>query len=363
MTGEFRNIIKVACIYATSIIGAGFASGQEIMQFFSAYRTGGFYGILLAGVLFAAVGGFILDRICTERIRNFEEFLFPAFGWWVGWIIEAAVTLFMLCMFCIMLAGSGHVISDRLGIPFNYAALIMGVLCTVFILSNIKGIVTLSTVTTPILIAGIILAGTYIIAFKSVETAGITGYIRHLTGNWLFSSLLYVSYNSIPAIVLMCSLQPYLRTRRTGIAGGILGGLMLCVTALIINISVFLFYPDVLETELPILSILKGSSESAGSLYAVILWLAMFVSAVTSGFCFAERAVSLVKIDRRIMILVLCAAAVPLSTLGFSRLISAIYPVFGYLGLFMIIVVLLQGLLKLRPSRLRRGPAGQYSRK
>ena len=358
MTGEFKNIVKVACIYATSIIGAGFASGQEIMQFFSAYRSGGFYGILLAGTLFAAVGAFVLDRICTDRIRNFEEFLFPVFGWGVGWIIEAAVTLFMLCMFCIMLAGSGHVISDRLGIPFNYAALIMGAICTVFILSNIKGIVTLSTVTTPVLIAGIVLAGTYIIIFNSVETAAITGYIKHLTGNWFFSSLLYVSYNSIPAIVLMCSLQPYLKTRRTGIAGGILGGLVLCLTALVINISIFLFYPAALETELPILSILKSSSESAGNLYAIILWLAMFVSAVTSGFCFTERAVSLVRIVRKLVILVLCAAAVPLSTLGFSRLISAIYPVFGYLGLFMIIVVLLQGFIKLR-----RGPAGQYGRK
>jgi len=358
MTVEFKNIIKVACIYATSIIGAGFASGQEIMQFFSAYRSGGFYGIILAGVLFAAVGGFVLDKICTERIRNFEEFLFPAFGWWAGWIIEAAVTVFMLCMFCIMLAGSGHVISDRLGIPFNYSALIMGIICLVFILTKIKGIVMLSTVTTPILVLGIILAGTYIIIFNSVETAGVTGYLRHMTGNWFVSSLLYVSYNSIPAIVIMCSLLPYLRTRRTAIAGGILGGLMLCVTAFIINIAIFLFYPDALTAELPILSILKSSSESAGTIYAVILWLAMFVSAVTSGFCFTERAASMIRFDRRIVTLVLCAAAVPLSTLGFSRLISAVYPVFGYLGLFMIIVVLLHGVVKLR-----KGAARQYGRK
>lgn len=358
MTVEFKNIVKVACIYATSIIGAGFASGQEIMQFFSTYRSGGFYGVLLAGFLFAVVGGFVLDKICTERIRNFEEFLFPAFGWWAGWIIEAAVTVFMLCMFCIMLAGSGHVITDRLGIPFNYSTLIMGAVCMVFILTKIKGIVTLSTVTTPILVIGIILAGTYIIIFNSAETAGITGYLRHVTGNWFVSSLLYVSYNCIPAIVIMCSLLPYLKTRRTGIAGGILGGLMLCVTAFVINISIFLFYPEALASELPILSILKSSSESAGSLYAVILWLAMFVSAVTSGFCFTERVASLIRFDRRIVTLLLCAAAVPLSTLGFSRLISAVYPAFGYLGLFIIIAVLLQGVVKLR-----RGTARQYGRK
>jgi hypothetical protein len=35
------------------------------------------------------------------------------FGWKLGWIVKAAVTLFVLCMFCIMIAGSGNVISEN----------------------------------------------------------------------------------------------------------------------------------------------------------------------------------------------------------------------------------------------------------
>jgi len=57
---------------------AGFASGQEIMQFFSSYYEGGFYGIVLAGVLFALIGYIVLVKVYSERIRNYEEFLFPA---------------------------------------------------------------------------------------------------------------------------------------------------------------------------------------------------------------------------------------------------------------------------------------------
>lgn len=358
MSGEFKNIFKVACIYATSIIGAGFASGQEIMQFFSTYESGGFFGVLLAGVLFAAVGSIMLDKVYSERIRNYEEFLLPTFGWRMGWIIDAAVTIFMLCLFCIMIAGSGNVLSDRLGIPFRYAVLLMGLLCLVLIMTNIKGIVALSAIVTPVLVIGIVLAGLYIIFFSSRETFLFSGYIKRITGNWFFSSLLYVSYNSIPAIVIMCSLLPYLKTRRTAVSGGIAGGFMLCLAALIINAAVYLFYPGAIEKELPVLSILKGFSSSAGSLYAIVLWLAMLTSAVTSGFCFTERVAATLRINRRVITVILCAAAVPLSTLGFSRLISAIYPVFGYLGLFMIIVVLAQGVVKLCG-----GTAGRYGRK
>ena len=75
MNEERRNIFRVAGIYAASITGAGFASGQEILQFFSIYRAGGFYGILLAGILFSVLGCTVLTRVYRERIRNYEEFI------------------------------------------------------------------------------------------------------------------------------------------------------------------------------------------------------------------------------------------------------------------------------------------------
>ncbi len=348
MSDETKNIIRVTCIYAASIIGAGFASGQEIMQFFSTYKTGGFYGVLLAGILFGTVGCVVLTKVYSERIRNYEEFIFPMFGWHVGWIIEIAVTLFIFCMHSIMIAGSGNVLAEMLGIPLKYAVLIMGIICMLIIMTNIKGIAVLSSLITPVLIIGIILSGFYIIVMKECPVFSIPAYLSRLTGNWFFSSLLYVSYNSILAIMMMCSMLPYMKTRRTAIAAGLLGGAALSLAALVINTVIFLFYPSAVEKEIPVMDILDSLSSSAGSLYAVLLWLAMLVSAVTSGFCFIDRIGNAAKVNKKLMALLLCIAAVPLSTLGFSRLISMVYPVFGYLGLFMIIVILITGAQKLR---------------
>lgn len=347
MTEEFKNIVKVSCIYATSVIGAGFASGQEILQFFSVYRSGGFYGIIMAGFLFAVIGSIVLEKVRSERIKNFEEFLFPAFGWRIGWIIDISVTLFMFCIFSIMTAGSGNVIASMFGIAQNSAVLLMGLVCTVLIMTNIKGIVALSAFVTPVLIAGIILAGVSIIFFGNAGAFNVSGYLHRITDNWFFSALLYVSYNCILAIAIMCRLLPYLKTRRTAVAGGIAGGAMLCFAALVIHASIYLFYPIAFEKELPILAILESFGAHTENYYAIILWLAMLVSAVSAGFCFIERVCTVIKADKKIVTLVLCITAVPLSTLGFSRLISSIYPVFGYLGMFIIFVILAQSAVKL----------------
>lgn len=347
MSEELKNIVRVACVYATSIIGAGFASGQEIMQFFSSYRTGGFYGIMLAGIVFAVLGSVVLRKVRAERIRSYEEFLFPTFGWRAGVVINISVTVFMLCMFCIMLAGSGNVLSDWLGIPYVYAALIMGLICLVLIMTNIRGIVTLSTFVTPILVGGVIMAGIAVFFYNETQVFLVSEYLSYISRNWFVSSLLYVSYNSIPAIVMMCGLLPYLKTQRTAMAGGLAGGMILCLTAFIIHAAICMLYPAAMDKELPMLAILSSFSSSAGNLYSIVLWLAMLVSAITAGFCFADRISSSLKIKRRIAVLLTCLVAVPLSTFGFSMLISVIYPVFGYLGLYMIIVVLAQRIAEL----------------
>lgn len=343
MKGEISNIIKVACIYMATIIGAGFASGQEILQFFSTYYEGGFYGIIMAGILFSVLGAIILDKVYAERIRNYDEFLIPTLGHSFGRIMELIVTVFMVSVYCIMIAGLGNVLSDNFGIPFNYGVVLMSVLCMVVIISDIKGIVSLSTIISPVLIAGIIIVGIYILASKDTSAFNPLGGLAHITNNWFFSALLYVSYNSIIATVVMCSLLPYLKTRKTGIAGGILGGLFLCAAAFILNLAIFTFYPGIMSSEIPVLNIVAKYSWALSVFYSIILWLAMFVSAVTSGYCFVERVRSKANVNLKFIALIMCALAIPLSNFGFSNLIANLYSFFGFMGLFLMFVILIQG--------------------
>ncbi|MCX7748655.1 MAG: hypothetical protein N2645_17485 [Clostridia bacterium] len=344
MQSDIRNIIKVACIYITTVIGAGFASGQEILKFFSTYNQGGFYGIIMAGVLFAFIGGTVLDRVYRERILNYDEFLYPAVGYFLGRIMEVIVILFMFCVFSIMIAGAGNILMETLGIPFEVGVIIMSFICMILILTDVKGIVTLSTIVTPILITGIITIGFYIIACKDTSVFNTYGYFNKLTQNWLSSTLIYVSYNSIMAIVVMTSLYPYLKSRKVGIIGGIAGGFAIGIIAFILNIAITLFYPEVLGDELPVLNIVERYSDVLKVIYAFILWLAMFVSAVTSGYFFADRMKNKVRLNVKVITIASCLLVIPLSRFGFSNLIVKIYPVFGYAGLFMVFILLLQGI-------------------
>ncbi|HEX2924994.1 MAG TPA: hypothetical protein VHP38_01840 [Ruminiclostridium sp.] len=219
--GEFANILKVAFLYMATIIGAGFASGQEIIQFFSTYYKGGFLGIILAGGLFSIVGYIVLTKVYTNRIKSYDEFLFPMMGYFLGKIMEFVVMLFMACLMSVMTAGLGNILMELTGLGYRYCVIIGAFACLLAILSNIKGIVALSSFISPILIAGIIFVGCYILVSKDTSVFSISDKFSVITNNWVFSAILYVSYNTILSTVLLTGMLPYLKSRKVSAWGGV----------------------------------------------------------------------------------------------------------------------------------------------
>lgn len=342
MRGEFKNAVRIACIYISSVVGAGFASGQEIIKFFTTYYEGGFYGIILAGIIFAAVGGIVLDRVYNEGIRNYDEFLYPTFGRLAGRFVNLVVTLFMLSLFSIMIAGMGSILHDKLALPYRLSVILMACICMFVILGDIRRVASVSSVISPVLVLGIVFIGLYIIVFNDISVFNVVNMLRNISDNWFVSSLLYVSYNSILSVVVLCNLLPYLKSRKSAAWGGILGGFILCFITLILNTTINLFYPRFTTGEIPMLDIVERYSRVLSHVYSAVLWLAMFVSAVNSGFCLAERISSKAGMNMKLVTVIVCILVVPLSFVGFSGLISSIYPIFGYVGLFMLSVIIFQ---------------------
>lgn len=48
-----KQSIQIALAYMSVVIGGGFASGQEVLQFFTGYGLIGIAGTLVSGLMFA----------------------------------------------------------------------------------------------------------------------------------------------------------------------------------------------------------------------------------------------------------------------------------------------------------------------
>ena len=92
-----KNSINLAGAYIGIIIGAGFASGQEVLQFFTSFGIYSVLGIVVATALFAFLGmqvtqlgstlqtrshKSIIDHICGRYYRQGGRYYYHIFLVW-----------------------------------------------------------------------------------------------------------------------------------------------------------------------------------------------------------------------------------------------------------------------------------------
>ncbi len=335
-----KNWIKIASIYVGTVIGAGFASGREIIEFFGVYGLKGIVGIIVSGLLFSVLGSLLLIKIYNNRISDFNQLAALVFGRRLGFIIDTLIAFSLYTGFSVMVSGSGAIFMEELGISFNIGVLIMVICCFLVFLFSLEGLSFINTVLVPLLILGIVFTSLYLNIREGYNFSNVLGVNLTKKGNFLTSSILYFGSNSLIVLVVFSSLLPMIDSRRTAILAGAVGGAILCILGLSILTAMLIYYNEVCYLEIPMIKICSYIGENYRKLYSVILWIAMYTTALANGFGFMNR---ISKERYKIPIIALfCIIAIPLAKVGFSNLIGIIYPIFGVIGFIMMVGVLVK---------------------
>lgn len=337
-----RDSVKIAFIYIGTIIGAGFASGREIIDFFGVYGRKGIIGMMICGCIFAFIGAFFLSKVYELKLKNNNEVLKLIFGKKIAFFIETIVTIFLFIGFSIMLSGSGAIFSEEFKLSSNTGIYLMAILCFIVFISRIKGFALINSILVPILIAGIVILGINVILKEGFTFSNAEG-VRYTTkGDFITSSFLYVGFNSLLLSVVLSSLLPLISSKKTAIRGGILGGLSLGIIGCFILIPLLILYTETFNLEIPMLKVSEYLNVYYRSIFSIVLWLAMFTTAIANGYGFIQNRSN--KINKNIVSFIFCLCGIPMAKLGFSNLVSTMYPIFGYIG----VVILITSLCRLR---------------
>lgn len=301
--------LNATWIYIGAVIGAGFASGQEIQSFFS--LEGGFIGLLVAGILFTACGIKIFLDVYDYGIDSYDQYLVlktgrlsSFFRWTSG--------LFCLCCYCVMMAGANAVVKSFNG---SYGGILFALFCFIIFLKDVKGVALVNGLSTPIIIVGMLWVG-----FSGI----IPTYAPAMT-----QSVLYVSYNMLGCLPVLATMIPYFKKRKDPILAGAAGGIVLVALMLLTYFAV----PET-NGELPMLDL--SQEIGLGGLYGIVLLLSMLTTAVSSGMGFIKT----LKIKPLFSNLILLIAAVCLLPFGFATLVSKLYTFFGMISTILIFFVL-----------------------
>lgn len=319
--------------YLGAVIGAGFASGQEIVQFFVYYGSNGIHGTAMVTLMFAACGARLLYLAHSQKASNYQDILIYLLGERLGGLVDVLVAVFLFLGVSTMLSASGAVFYEHLYLPKELGILIAYSVVVVLLIAGKRGLIYSYNLLVPVKLFLMILISGYVVLIVHPEphNIGVLAAFHDRNWNWIISAVLYVSYNFSLAMVVLTQYQG-ITNRRNGILGAAWGGLALGGMVILNYLALCKFLPEVIFYQVPMLFVAGQVSMTAKHLYTVVLWLGIITTALANAYGFTQRFAQFTGLSYPACLFLCLTLAIPLSMQSFSVLVGKIYPIFGLIG-------------------------------
>lgn len=332
------NAFQIASAYIGVTVGAGFASGQEVLQFFSFFGPASFAAIIMASYLFAIFALLILRSGARLHANSHREVVYHSGGRFVGLAVDATITFFLFGSFTAMLAGTGASLNQQFGLPPLLGSVLMAAVSLATVLPGLCGILSALGFLVPLMLAGIIAMAVAVLAVMPSGLSDI-GYFAQpwaaVLPYWPLSALTYVSYNLLVAVAILAPMGRLAKTRADIEKGAIAGGIGLGVGILAINL-ILLTIPESFGYPIPMNYVANRFSPLVGSGYTLILMAAIYTTAVGSLYGFTARLANPASSRFRTLVPLITVTGIGASAIGFTNLVRFLYAGVGIAGFLLL---------------------------
>lgn len=347
--------LQIAFTYIGTIVGAGFATGQEILRFFTRYGHWALLTILFSAILFIWLGTkmmMIARRIAADSFEDFNRHLFGAR---TGSAISLFTMIILIGVNSIMLAGAGAIFKEHLGLPYQLGLLLTIMGSYVLLRRGISGILQLNSLVVPLM-----LTLSLILVFNTLGVPGADRFLFLPTDHTAFtawmSPLLYTSFNLGMAQAVLVPLARHTDDERALIRGGILGGAGIGFMLLAAHFAMSSQMPGILQYEIPMGNIAIRLGPTVQMIFLLLIFLEIFSTFIAGIYGVSVQLQQRLPVAPALVSPLLMLICYVVSQFGFSSLLGTFYPIFG--GLCLVWVVMLLRTPMSAPPGQGKPPAG-----
>ena len=342
----WKRAVAISMAFIGVVVGAGFASGQEAVQYFVAFGNKGLWGVVLAAALMIITGVSILQLgsyfQADEHTAVYDRITGPIVSRILDW--GTLATLFSIGF--VMFAGGGSTISQQFeGVPIWVGGAVMLVLVLLVGLLDVDKVSSVIGAITPFIIFFVVLATGYTIIVTDVDWSWANDYainnVESPLNNWWLAALNYTGLNVMCAVSMSIVIGGNILDNRAVGIGGLIGGFFYLLLLALLVVSLYMVAPDVHEQDLPVLSLINNVNPILGYFMTFIIYGMVFNTAIGMFYAMGKR---LTRKKPKLFYPVYAGACVVgfiLSFIGFKQLVSSVYPILGWIGLLMIAVMVI----------------------
>lgn len=332
-------VVKLAGAFCAFLIGAGFATGQEIMQYFTNYGIARAIGVMLINAVLGAWTSAAVMNLGNESkdVQGLECYK-NLCGKYVGTILSWFVPIFMFLTLMTMMAGFGSTFNQVFGGPEWLGSLILAVVVTGIVLLGLASVIDTIGFIGPAIIVVTMVMAIWVIAKNGVDFGVWNEYITThdvllASSSWIMAGVLYALWNIVMCLPFMSAMGSKAQNKTEVIVGVVFGNVLFTLGALFLVLAEGSQISIVGELSVPALAMAQTLSPILGAIYAIILALAIFTTAVPLMWSVASR----ITREKTVKFAVVCVIIAILGFFGsylpFEMLVNIITPAVGYVGL------------------------------
>ena len=275
---KFQRYFLPGFIFQSLLIGGGYATGRELVQFFLMHGPlGGLFGILFAALCFSIVSLITFEFARITKSYNYRAFFRSLIGrWW--WFFELAFVLLAILILGVIGSAAGEVVSQHLGIDSKWGTVSLMVLIGLLVFFGTWLIERVLAGWSFLLyfVYGIFVL-LYLFNFGQDFVDKLV--IQPVHSEWLMGSIKYFGYN-VAALPLMLFCAHHMESRKDAVISGILAGPIAMIPALLLYLAMVASYPVILDSSVPSDYMMQQLNITA---LAVIFYIVMFGTFVETG--------------------------------------------------------------------------------
>lgn len=337
------RVLKIGSAFIGVIVGAGFASGQEILQYFTSFGYMGMFGAIVATVLFAYLGMTLTKLGSRLQAESHKKAIYEISGRYLGIIVDIVIIFTLFGVGVVMIAGAGSTVHQQFGLPVFVGSLIMTILVILALMLKVDKVIGVIASITPFLLLFIVIISVYSLftmELSFAELKPIAESQEKSFPNWFISAINYVSFNIAVGAGMALVTGGSEKDERISSIGGFIGGLGIGVMIILAYLAIFSKIDVVHAYDLPLLKIVEDISPLLAIFMSIILFGMIFNTALGMFYGFVARFFEMGTKTAYLAIIITVIAGFILSFVGFTTLVSKFYSIIGYLGLFLIFALI-----------------------
>ena len=351
-----KKSLKMGSAFIGIIVGAGFASGQEILQYFTSFGIMGIFAAFISTVLFAYLGMNLTRLGSRMQQPSHKEVIYGISGKILGIIVDYIIIFTLFGVGVVMIAGAGSIFSQQFDLPAALGSTIMTVLVILTIMLNVEKVIAIIGGITPFLILTVILLTIYSLTTMDSSFAALEPIATEklsAVSNWFLSGLNYASFNIAVGASMAIVMGSTEKDEKIAARGGLFGGIGLGVLIILSHLAIFSKIDSVGDAEMPMLQIANDISPALGFFMSIILFAMIYNTAVGMIYAFSARFIPSGTPKFKIFVVIVGIVSFILSFVGFTKLVNEFYPIVGYLGFFLVAALIYADIKKTGKTAVR----------